>query len=410
MYRGWWIVLTGFLTQFASSGASGWVFGVLLLSMQEGLNTTRSAIVGVLVVERLAGGAAGAVLGPFIDKHGTRVLTTASALVAGTCLVALAFVQAAWQPYVIWGIFGLTLPGLSTVAPVAAISSWFVRQRTRAILAYTFGGAASGLVLAPVMAVVSGELGWRAVWVVLGVFLWLIAPLAWATIRRRPEDVGLKPDGLDPVPASASANVQTQEPVHDWTVQEALRSRAFWLVTLGFALTMLPASSLFIHMSSYVQSKGFSLEEGAAAVSIYGLAAVMGRFVWGFSVGRIGLRRSLVVWGLLYGISIILYALPTSLIAIYVTTVLLGLAVAGSLQFRAQTYPDYFGRQIVGSLIGYSSAIGTLSAAAAPLIVAYAFDVSGDYTAVFIAFGVCCLAASVGFVFSAPRRPPEVAA
>jgi len=410
LYRGWWIVLTAFLTQFASSGASGWVFGVLLLSMQEDLDTSRSAIVGVLVFERLVGGLAGALLGPYVDRHGTRLLTTVSAVVAGLCLFGLAAVQAAWQPYVLWAIFGLTLPGLSTVAPVAAISSWFVRQRTRAIVTYTFGGAMAGLVLAPVMAVIAAAFDWRTVWVVMGAVFLAIAPLAWTAIRKTPEEVGLLPDGMSAGEASPAEGLNiSAEDGSDWTVGEALRSRAFWLLTAGFTLTMLPASSIYIHMTSYVQSKGYSLEEGAAAVSVYGLAAVFGRLVWGFVVGRLGLQRSLVVWAVLYGVSICLYALPGAIWAIYATTVLLGIAVAGSLQFRAQAFPDYFGRNIVGSLIGYSSAVGTLAGAAAPLLVAFAFDRTGEYMSIFLVFGACCMAAGVGFVFSAPRRSPPPA-
>jgi MFS family permease len=193
-------------------------------------------------------------------------------------------------------------------------------------------------------------------------------------------------------------------PEAEWTVTDALRSRSFWLLTAGFTLTMLPASSIFIHMSSYIQSRGFSLEEGAAGVSIYGFGAVFGRFVWGLAIGRAGLHRAMVVWALAYGTSIVIYALTPTLVAIYAATILLGVAVAGSLQFRAQVFPDYFGRGIVGTLVGYSSAIATLAGAAAPLIVALAFDLSGSYSGIFIVWGVCCLAASLGFLFSRPVR------
>src|SRR5690606_34975291 len=144
---------------FTSNGASGWVFGVLLIPMQEDLDASRTAIGGVLLVARLTGGAAGALAGPYIAKYGTRGLPTASAAVAGACLIALALVQATWQTYVIWAIFGLAFPGLTTVAPVAAISAWFVRHRTRAIVTYTFGGATAGLVLAPTMAIVANQFG-----------------------------------------------------------------------------------------------------------------------------------------------------------------------------------------------------------------------------------------------------------
>ena len=51
-------------------------------------------------------------------------------------------------------------------------------------------------------------------------------------------------------------------------MHEALHSRSFWLVAVGFMLTSFPGSSIFIHMSSFVQSKGFSLSEGALAVEL----------------------------------------------------------------------------------------------------------------------------------------------
>jgi len=307
---------------------------------------------------------------------------------------------------VVWTVVGLTLPGLSTVAPVAAISSWFVRKRTRAIVTYTFGGATAGLVLAPTMAILANQLDWRAVWVVMGVMHLLIAPLAWAVVRRSPEDLGLRPDGDDgSETVDRAVNRGQIDPGADgWTVSEALHSKAFWLLTAGFTLTMLPASSIYIHMTSYVQSRGHSLEEGAAAVSVYGFAAVGGRFVWGYVLGRTGLLRALVVWAMLYGISIVAYALPASMLAIYGSTVLLGIAVAGSLQFRAQAYPDFFGRKIVGALTGYSAAVGTVAAALAPILVAWAFDLTGSYVEVFVAFGLCCFVAGVGFMFARPVR------
>jgi sugar phosphate permease len=260
------------------------------------------------------------------------------------------------------------------------------------------------------MAIIADAFDWRTVWVVMGAMFLAIAPLAWVAIRKTPEEVGLLPDGdsVEPVTAAPTSDLRADEE-SDWTVGEALRTRSFWLLTLGFTLTMLPASSIYIHMTSYVQSKGYSLEEGAAAVSIYGFAAVLGRFVWGFVVGRTGLQKSLVAWAVLYGVSICLYALPASIYLIYATTILLGVAVAGSLQFRAQAFPDYFGRNIVGSLIGYSSAVTTLAAAAAPLLVAFAFDQTGEYTGIMLVFGASCVLAGVGFVFSSPKRRVRVA-
>jgi sugar phosphate permease len=274
---------------------------------------------------------------------------------------------------------------------------------------FTFGSATAGLILAPLMAAVADAYSWRTAWLLMGLLVWSIAPLAWVTVRHRPEDLGLEPDGGAGPAIDAAAEARSQADLQAveayWTVPLALRSRSFWLLTLGFMLVMLPASSIFIHMSAFVQSKGYPVEAGAAAVSVYGFGAVLGRFVWGFFVAKLGLYRAVILWALLYGVSILLYTTPTSLAAIYGTSVLLGISIAGNQQLRAQTYPDYFGRKIVGALLGYSGIIATIAGASSPLIAALVFDQTGSYVTTFTLFGVCCLLASGGFLFSKPRRP-----
>ena len=195
VFRGWWIVFTAFLSQIGSGAASGWVFGVLILPMQGDLGWSRSTIVGVITVEKLVAGAFGVWLGPRLDRQGARLIMTVSAFVAGACLIGNAFVNAPWQSYLLWAIAGLTVPGLQTMGPVVAISNWFVRKRSKAIMFATLSSAVSGLILAPSMATVAESMSWRVSWVLMGLLMWVIVPLAWALIRRRPEDLGLTPDG-----------------------------------------------------------------------------------------------------------------------------------------------------------------------------------------------------------------------
>jgi sugar phosphate permease len=376
--------------------------------MQGDLGWSRSTIVGVLTIEKLVAGAFGVWLGPRLDRHGARLIMTVSAFIAGAALIGNALVNAPWQSYALWAVVGLTVPGLQTMGPVVAISNWFVRKRSQAIMFATLSSAVSGLILAPGMATVAESLSWRVSWVLMGVLMWVIIPMAWGFVRQRPEDVGLTPDG-EPVPASkpdTPARPTAESAIEAyWTVSRALHSRSFWLLSGGFMLTQLPASSIFIHMSSFVQSRGYSFEEGAAGVSIYGIGVLAGRFIWGYAVAKLGMHRSLVSYAFIYGVSILLFTLPTQLWAIYLSIVLLGIAIAGALQLRAQAFPDYFGRRIVGTLLGYASIISTITTATAPLIVALAYDSTGSYIVPFTAWGICCLIAGVGFLFSKPKQP-----
>lgn len=411
LFRGWWIVGTGYVAQMAAAGASGWVFGVLLSPMEAGLGWSRTELVGALTVSSIVGGLLAARLGPVIDRHGVRTLMTLSALIGGSALVCVSFVQEPWQYYLCWALFGTATPGFGLLGPRAAIANWFIRKRSLAFMFFTFGSATAGIVLAPAMAQVATGPGWRLAWVLMGVLVWVVAPLAWLTVRRRPEDVGLLPDGaaLDGAvnrsgSSSAGPGALDQDVV--WTVRAALRTRAFWLATVGLTLVSLPASSIFIHMVPYVVTKGFSLGAGATVVSVYGFSALVGRAVWGLTIGRIGVHRSLILYAFSYGASVALFVLPNSLALIYATTVLLGVSIAGGQQLQAQVYPDYFGRYIVGALSGYSGLSYTLARAVAPLYAAILFDATGSYEVAFGTFAACCLVAGLAFVAASPPTPP----
>ncbi|MDA0302386.1 MAG: MFS transporter [Chloroflexi bacterium] len=408
VYRGWWIVLSCYFAQMIASSASGWVFGILIAPMGAELGWTRSEIVIAITISALIGGLLAAPLGPLVDRTGPRVLMTVSLAVAGTMLIALSFVQEHWQYYVVWAVFGLASPGFVNLGPAVALANWFVRRRALAFMLFTFGSATAGIFLTRIAAWLEPQYGWRFVWVVMGVAVWMLVPLTWAAVRRRPEDVGLLPDGDTEPPAAdeptATPPVASTEP--QWTAREALRTPTFWLLTLGFTLVGAPGSSIFVHMAPYVVSKGHTLAAGAAVASWYGIGVLGGRPVYGYLIAKLGVHWTLVVYAGSYGLVILAFLLPTGLYAIQATAVLLGIAIAGGQQLQGQAFPDYFGRAVVGTLSGYSGVAMTLARAGGPLFAAIAFDVAQSYVFPFAAFGMACLVAAVAFALAPPPRHP----
>src|SRR3989338_1371009 len=132
VYRGWWIVLIFYYTQLITAGAGGWIFGVLLLSMQSDFGWKQTTVVGVLMVDRWISGALSLFLGPLVDRHGSRLLMTCSALLAGIGLIAVSFAQNVWMFYAAWACYGIAQPGIALLGPRVSIANWFVRQRAKA--------------------------------------------------------------------------------------------------------------------------------------------------------------------------------------------------------------------------------------------------------------------------------------
>jgi len=408
MYRGWWIVILAFYSQLVTVAASGYVFGVLILSMQRDLGWTQAAILGPLLLNRWLSGLLSVPLGPVVDRYGSRVLMTVSALLAGVGLIGVAFAHSTLAFYVSWALFGIAQPGLGLLGPRVVIANWFVKKRSKAFVLFTLGSSAAGVIAAPAAAWIDIRFGWQIVWVILGVMCLSVAPLTWWAVRRRPEDVGLLPDGEIVEAGDASTATAVAEPASSaWTVRQALRTRSFWLLTIGFLLVAMPAGSIFINISGFVQSNGFSKGTGATAVALYAAGSLGARPVWGFFLDRVGLHRTLVVYACAYATAIAVFSLQTGWLQIYATALLLGFGISGSQLLNAQALPDYFGRHIVGALTGFSTLANVAVGGSAPQLTAIMYDRTGTYVPTFLFFAVACAVAAVAFAFAPPPVHPS---
>lgn len=405
VYRGWWIVLTGFLTLVFHGGSTTYVYSVMLPAMEDDLGWSRTTLVGVLTLGAFVSAAAGMVMGPVFDRRGARGGMVAGAAVGGLFLVLAGLVQSPWQYYALIGVgHAIARPALETLGPRTAIAQWFVRKRPFAYAAFSGGRAVSGIILVPIIAWVISVAGWRIGWVVLGVLVWVVVlPMSAVWVRRRPEDMGLHPDG-DPVrPPSqerSNAPVRPAEPV--WRGRDALRSPTFWMISGGMVLAMFPTAGIFVHLVPYFEEHGLSRAAAAWGVSLFALGAIAGRPLWAWLAIRFGIRGALTMFGLGYGFSVIAFALLDPGWAVVGAAVAVGLTNGGAMQLQAQAWPDYFGRGIVGLLTGVSIALVTPTIAFAPLAAAIVHDRVGDYTPVWLAYGAAGFGAAALFALT-PR-------
>ena len=409
VYRGWWIVALAFWTQMVTVSAGGYVFGILILSMAADLGATQAQIVGPLLVNRWVSAGLSVALGPLVDKYGARWTMVVSAMIGGLGLIAVANAQSIVMFYAAWALFGIAQPGVGLLGPRVVVANWFVRKRSQAFVIVTMGTSGAGLIAAPLAAFVDDRFGWRLVWTGVGVLCFTIAPLSAWLIRRRPEDVGLLPDGDTPAEVEErTGGVTPAVPVVDtWTVREALRTRSFWLLTLGFLLCSMPTATIFLNISGFVQGHGYSAAIGSTVVSTYAFGSLAARPVWGYFLSRIGLHRKMVAFGMIYGSMIVLFTFQTQIVGLYIGALLLGFGISGTHLLNTQAIPDYFGRRIVGALTGFSQVSNVAIAGSAPFMTAFAYDRTGSYVPAFLFFAGACMVAAVAFFFAPPPVHPS---
>ena len=273
--------------------------------MGQDLGWSRSTIVIGSSLTSITSALAGPLLGRIVDRHGPRLVLASCTLLMGIAQFSSGLVTEPWQFYIAFGLMcGFARSALQSSVPGSMIAHWFVRRRSTAFGIAAMGPPTANLLLPPVIALIVAMLGWRAGWMSLGVLALAIglAP-ALLVVRRRPEDIGLRPDG-DPPPdeeeseAGRSASAAASRAA-DWTAREAINNPAFWLIAAGMALILLAPNVSIVFMFSYFSSKGMSPSAAAALVAAVSAMQVVSRLVFWLPVTRVmtSVRWALVLWG-----------------------------------------------------------------------------------------------------------------
>ena len=409
-FHGWWIVGVSFFALFTHGAATSYLFGLLVVPMENDLGWSRTTLVGALTVATFVTSALGMMLGPVFDRHGARIGMASSALLGGTCLVLLALVQTPWQFYLLLGVgVGAARTGLENIGPRTAIANWFIRRRAAAFAWSSGGRAVFGFTMVPLFAILIEQTSWRAGWAVLGVVeLIVLTPLAWFIIRRRPEDHGLLPDGDPPLPlppsdSPAQASERNAGAEDSWTLHDAIRTRTLWFIVLALVLTGFPATGIIANMVPYFIDEGLSLSFASSAFAFFAFGAIFGRPFWGYIAGRFSIHVALTLYGFSYALAIALYVIASTPATLFAAAWPVGLVIGGSQQLQSQAWPDYFGRRHVGSITGLTIMLVTPAMATGPLVAAAAFQIMGSYGPVLTAYAAGAFLA--GFFFLLAKRP-----
>ena len=397
-FYGWTIVVALGVTTILSYGTNQYLFGLLVDPLARELGWDRAQIALAFSGVVLISGLAGLALGPIVDRAGARFLLATGSLINGLALLALARVHGLLAFDLLW-TFGIGVGSALTFYPVTmtVVANWFERRRTQAFSLLSFMGAFSSTFIYPVAGVLIAHFGWRDTVAILGGVQLLVAfPLHVLVVRRHPEDLGLYPDG--------AKTAGTSTPQSGVAYRTAMRTAAFWLLTLALALGAFASTGMILEQVAYLIAQGYAPAFAATLVGLFGLAYLPGRAF----IAWHGERTSLaLLFSAAFGLQalgiVLLLKVPTlpGVIA-YVCT--FGAAYGATFPLRGALMARRFGRRSYGGIIAAQGVPVGIGAALGPVVVGRLIDAHG-YGA---AFGACIAAlVAAAAIVAVPVRAPQ---
>ena len=418
-FYGWNIVAASFMAHLAYAEQFSSTLGLFFRPFQAEFGWSRTQIAWVQTISRVAEASTAPLIGPMVDRFGARTLMPIGALIAGTALVGVTFVDSLWQFYLVRGLvaaIGFTLMG-SLVTSVA-INNWFIRMRGRALAISNTGASISNVVMIPVAVYVIAEFGWREMFWIFAILTWIVV-LAPSTIliRRRPEDMGLRPDGFEdekPTHSStgdegASSPALSRQPLPEplWTRREALKTPAFWLIAGCFAIASLAFQGINISLAPYVQDLGY--EEGLVAAALTTRAIVMA--VTLPAVGLIAERANIgpvrAMPFVLQAVGAILFIFANKVYFLFPALIVYGMGITSLGVTQEVLWANSFGRLSLGAIRSIGFVITFGFGAMGPVVMNLIYDQMGSYRPAFLIFLFFFVVSAVLILFLRPPTPPR---
>ncbi|HEX2891113.1 MFS transporter [Vineibacter terrae] len=416
-FYGWIIVAVVFVTMALGVNART-AFSLLLPPILGEFGWPRGVVAGAFSFGFLVSAALSPALGWLMDRRGPKVVMELGVVLMGAGLLLASYVTQPWHLYATLGVLvGGGSICLGYTGQSLFLPNWFVRRRGLA-LSLAFAGVGVGsIVLLPWMQAFMDRTDWRtACWTLGVVVLVVLAPLN-LLLWRRPEDLGLQPDGDAQSPGATTAGpaanvVDPAWAAVDWTLARALRTSRFWWIAVAYITGLYAWYAVQVHQTKYLVEIGFSTSDAAWALGAVSLVAVPGQIALGHISDRIGREWvwtvACVGFVICYLALIAMEHLPSPAL-LWLMVVAQGALGYGYTSVMGAIVAEIFQGRHYGVIFGTVMLLMIGGGAAGPWLTGIIYDVAGSYAPGFwISAGLSVISA-IAIWFASPRKVRAVA-
>ena len=402
LFYGWWIVAVASFVMYL--GSLFWIqsYGAYAVVFNREFGWSMTLLAAAYTLTRVESGLLGPVQGWMADRYGPRLIISIGLLMHGIGLLCLTLVETLPVYFIAVIIIsvGISLGGYQTL--MVAIVNWFQRHRTKAIALTQLGHSLGGLSV-PMMAYGLEQFGWRTIAVASGfAAIFLGIPLV-QHIRHRPEE---KDEVVDGKITGEQYNDRVEKNSEFFSVswQNAVRTRAFWFISVGHAIALLSVSTVLVHLIPHLTNNlGMGLTEAGLVFSTVSISQIIGLSCGGYLGDRFSKRIICCYCMIFHGSGMLVLAFFDGYPMVLFFSVLHGIAWGIRGPQMVAIRADYFGTRSFGKIFGISSMVVMFGTMLGPIICGLVVDHYGIYRNAFISIGIISFIGALLFFFA--RKP-----
>lgn len=399
IFYGWWIILGCIIITSTMVPLIMSLSNKFLIQVTTEMGISRSAF--TLANTILQG--LGIFLSPIVSKklaHGDmRKIQSISILGFVLSYASYSFAQNVFHIYIsafFVGIFYLN----ATLIPVSMmITNWFIKKRGLAMSLAMAGIGIGGFIFSPIVTNFLSLYGWRITYRIMALIVLALAlPTSLFILRKKPEDMGLKPYGADEISASSNNSSKSSHSV-TLSVSDSKVKLFFWLLLLGmFANSIINSGSLGHFPPAMEELHGANVQ--ATIISLYSLIGIFGKLLIGWINDKFGIVASTTFGCVTFGLSFVFMLFGSNVTMLYVMAISFGLGNAIGTVIPPLITSAVFGSEKYGEAYGIANSAGQIGLALGSLFIASLYDIFGSYSPAWIVLLILTVVTYFGWIGS----------
>lgn len=391
LYYGWIIVASAFAVIFFHLSIRG-SFAVFLNPMSVDLGWSTATVSLGLSLFMLCYGVTAFFAGNTSSKFGPRPVTIIHGLLLGGGIFLSSYAKVPWQFYLSYGVMGGIGAGALFAPPISMVRNWFLKDLGKA-LGLSTAGAGLGFMIAPIISMRLIEiLSWQQAMKYFGVIVMVGVVVAALFMKASPEEIGLKPLGFEEIEkAKKTGGKDSGLSDFSLTLKQALKTRAFWILSLMWFCSNFAEYIVFSHSINYVtRDLGFDKTTATYIYSVIGACFLLMGIFAGTQVDKLSMKLKDPFKARKYVLaSVYTTAIISAIFLNYLKTpgqyliycIMFGVPFGIYIPTVAGYVGTTFGRAHMGPIWGLTTSIGVAGGAGlGPYFGGYLRDLTGNYS------------------------------
>lgn len=365
-----WARLFASLALMTLGGVAMYGVVVVLPAVQAEFGVPRADAALPYTLTMIGFGVGGILMGVLADRFGVMVPVLLGALCLGGGMVLAGMSQSILQFALVHGVLAGLLGCSATFAPLVADASlWFSRRRGIAVAIVISGNYLAGAVWPPILQYLFDHAGWRASYIGIGIFCFVVMlPLA-LMLRRKPPAIGS---------STTVTTVAVERPLG--LTPNALTG----LLCIAGLACCVAMSMPQVHIVAYCGDLGYGAQRGAEMLSLMLASGIVSRLAFGWIMDRIGGLRTLLLGSVMQGIALALFLPFNGLASLYVVSALFGLFQGGLVPAYPIIVREFFPPREAGTRVAIILMATLFGMAFGGWVSGAIYDATGSYRAAFL--------------------------